>query len=454
MVVIEDSNNATLYVNGSVEATFTTTLRPINGESINIGRAEDLEGDGVFRLFSGHLDDWAVYEIALTTTDIQRHIRGFAPVLHLPLDEPSIAQFGIVVDESNFNNNVYFALGFDEASYAVQAINGVGLKPAVGSGAYAFDGIDDIMFVPERPHLDLSDGEFTQMAWVNIPAGGGGSVIGGVFSFETIGQSYPSLTVSPNGINVEFGDGVDLNSYYLPHTLTTDTWHFVATTYDGSFYSIYVDGVLVGVSPDSGGMKPYPTQKFFVGGISCGNSCSSYFKGAIDNVAVYRQVLSADQIAEYYHMEWQETALSASGSGVNETEWSYEMPAGLEGSYRIQLRTTDSNNNISFGDQDNGDWAGHIGLAPPALTVVGNNLTWTNTDTSCGWEIHRSLTPYFTPNAGTLVTSLPNGTLTYDISAYIVDTTEQDYLRVLPTGCTSPGSQEKGIHHQFIAPGS
>ena len=93
-------------------------------------------------------------------------------------------------------------------------------------------------------------------------------------------------------------------------------------------------------------------------------------------------------------------------------------------------------------------------VATPTANVDDLELTWTEAGLTCDWEVHRSLTPYFVPSPSTLVTTLPNGTNHYTIAGLIADATENDYLVIHPINCVAPDSQEMGVFHFGIVPGT
>jgi hypothetical protein len=68
---------------------------------------------------------------------------------------------------------------------------------------------------------------------------------------------------------------------------------------------------------------------------------------------------------------WATTTLAQSGEGITETTWSYAIPAGLEGTYQIDLRGTDTRNNRNDDQVTWNHWRGEIDtLAPRAAITV------------------------------------------------------------------------------------
>ena len=80
--------------------------------------------------------------------------------------------------------------------------------------------------------------------------------------------------------------------------LTADTWHFVVSTYDGSTLRTYVDGTSCSSVSWSGNNTATDTD------LTIGvRPPSEYFKGSIDDVAIWKRVLLPDEIKEIYESE-------------------------------------------------------------------------------------------------------------------------------------------------------
>ncbi len=353
-VVIGADNSATLYVDGNVQASFSTSLRPAATDAFVLGQG-----------FGGLLDDVAVYDLALSPAEVKRHYRGVAPVLRLGLDDSTLRVGGVARDDAPYDNTVTV-----ETSAAKFPATG-----AVGAGAYDFSSLR--LDVAAQPHLDLSDGEFTQMAWVNL-TGNGGAIFGGAGDIDNPELAYPSLRVRDNGtVVVGFGDGTTAYAATInvPTTiLTPNSWHFVAATFDGTTYTIYVDGQAVGSTTALSGQKPGANTTFQIGYGAYDSKKLRSFDGLLDEVALYRQALSPAQIAALYHQGWRVATLSASGPGVAGAAWSYVTPGALNGPHQIRLRSSDGSN-LSYGSQGNGRWDGYIGaFADINVTGLGQSI--------------------------------------------------------------------------------
>ena len=108
-----------------------------------------------------------------------------------------------------------------------------------------------------------------------------------------------------------------------PAPLTPGTWYHVAVSWDGTTYSLYLDGVLVD-SAASSAAYPSPGNTVFVGNTAFDAGVSNipgFFVGTIDEIAAYSRALTGDEIV-----------LLAAGGGIP------AVPTGsaggiLDGSY-------------------------------------------------------------------------------------------------------------------------
>jgi beta-lactam-binding protein with PASTA domain len=209
------------------------------------------------------------------------------------------------------------ALGFDEAAgttaidSSLSARNGTirqALRvPGKFGRALSFDGVDDWVTVTDTTAspFDLTTG-MTVSAWVNPTLMSGwecilmkerGIVGEGLLSYAlyahdgaplSLGQPVPAGYVRVNPV-LSTTDRAVRGTAALP----LNTWTHLATTYDGANQRFYVNGVLVGTTPGTGGIVVSN------GAIRIGGNASStgeFFQGLIDEVRVYNRALSAAEI--------------------------------------------------------------------------------------------------------------------------------------------------------------
>lgn len=167
-------------------------------------------------------------------------------------------------------------------------------------GALQLDGIDDYMstaFV-----LNPGDGAFSAIAWIkgDVP---GGVVISQLDGIGGNGETW--LGTEPASGKLMTGLVPPPLGRSIPKPLvselviTDDQWHYIGFVWDGSYRSLYVDGVEVAKDTQALTLAPLRSA---TGGLYIGAGknleAGTFFSGLIDDVRIYNKALSAEQIAD------------------------------------------------------------------------------------------------------------------------------------------------------------
>ena len=183
-------------------------------------------------------------------------------------------------------------------------------------------------------------------------------------------------------------------------------WHMAALTYDGYTSAIYVDGVL----------QQQQTQTNYVGiayfydgssGLAMGRDGDypgAYFRGSIDDAAIYNRALSASEVQQLYAFEFGPSApiitsqpvsqsvylgspvsfsVSASGAGLN-FQWrldSTNISGATNATYSLACATTNDAGNYAVIVSNAG---GSVTSSNAVLTVIPPPRTATGTATLFG----------------------------------------------------------------------
>ena len=170
-------------------------------------------------------------------------------------------------------------------------------QPTIGmiNGALFFDGADDYVSMPFI--LDPSKGPFSIFAW--IFGGSPGQVI--ISQTEGDGAGETWLGTDSSG-KLMTGLVPQKIGWVTPQPLVSESiitdiqWHHVGFVWDGSYRVLYVDGIEV--AKDDTAQNPL---KSAVGGLYIGADKTLgfgiLFSGFIDDVRIYKQALTADEIA-------------------------------------------------------------------------------------------------------------------------------------------------------------
>jgi len=171
------------------------------------------------------------------------------------------------------------------------AINGTGIS----SAALEFDGVNDKILIPGSAELRSSNISFG--VWVKLN--------------DFVGDQQPIRAVDgKDGVNFGYTLSISSTNYTFfirdsGSTLTgvgtplLDTnFHHIVGTYNGTTMSIYVDGILK-QSREQTGELTYSSGRFLIGQSNSDNDANS-LEGAIDEVTIWNQSLTAANITTLY----------------------------------------------------------------------------------------------------------------------------------------------------------
>jgi Concanavalin A-like lectin/glucanases superfamily/Polysaccharide lyase len=171
----------------------------------------------------------------------------------------------------------------NEPTLGVEGIVGDRLDTAT-----SFDGVDDYVTVAPTAPLDMEEG-LTLEAWVKADAFRG-SMIQRNNSYELRPQGSGSVLFRV------WTDGTIRALSTAPETLSPGDIHYLVGTYDGESMKIYVDGALVASRLLTGPISHDPSPLY----IGRNGRLDTYFKGIIDEVAIYSEALSASTILDRF----------------------------------------------------------------------------------------------------------------------------------------------------------
>ena len=182
-------------------------------------------------------------------------------------------------------------------------IYGATRVPGKVANALQFGSAGSRVEIPMVPsNMAFPSGEISIDAWIKSDTIAPGS------TYQLIGSGYYGvksfvLALVNGQIQFFLHDGSTWRSVIVSNqTLITNTWYYVALTYDGATAKIYIDGVEDAVHIIS---YPVPTS-YNTLLIGCGEGDLTVgftyeFPGIMDEVRIFRIALSATQISDYYN---------------------------------------------------------------------------------------------------------------------------------------------------------
>lgn len=260
--------------------------------------------------FEGTIDDVALYPAALSASTVTQHYAlgtGEPPVVHTPPTDSY--GLGVVAD----NPQLYLRL--DEGSGTIASDSSetfntgdysggvvLGTPPALaddfGTSA-TFDGID--AGVSNRDPI-ANPTTYSLETWFKTNTLSGGKLVGFGDLQTGLSGSYDRHVYMKDDGALVFGTYTGQeNTITSPTAYNDDQWHYMVATQSSAGMVLYVDGVSIGSNPQTGAQNM--TGYWRIGGDrTWGGASSNYFKGSLDEVAVYTTALPASTVAERYRV--------------------------------------------------------------------------------------------------------------------------------------------------------
>ncbi len=179
-------------------------------------------------------------------------------------------------------------------------INGPVWTAGKVDGALRFDGIDDIVVVPDSASLDITQ-EIVIAMWVRP------------FSIPSVAVRLIEKTDYWGPYQVEFAEGLKPRFHILGagHTansaISLDEWNFLAFTYNGTNKRIYINGLLDLDLLVTGHLTTDDNP------VTIGGSLAysfTFFDGIIDDVRIYNRALSEEEIRAIMDMDVHDVAIT------------------------------------------------------------------------------------------------------------------------------------------------
>jgi hypothetical protein len=194
---------------------------------------------------------------------------------------------------------------YDESAYNNDGtIYGASGTTGISGSALSFDGVDDYVNIPHSESLNQTDA-ITVEFWVKAAS-----------VQPTPDQHFLIIDKSHGWVDYTgwlfqsdwgkqkllwgFGDGSTWDNLVVTTSIITDdTWHHIAGTFDGNEISVYVDGNLEAIKITTGTIATN-TRAVNIGASWGGGTLKRFFKGLVDEVAIYNRALSPEEIQQHY----------------------------------------------------------------------------------------------------------------------------------------------------------
>lgn len=194
---------------------------------------------------------------------------------------------------------------FDSSGRNHGTIFGASWVAGVSGGALSFDGENDYVHMGKNHAWDFGRSDFSISFWIkpdgdSLSRNGHDSVLvigrqaGNIELWITYGGRFPSESGNRLWLSTDYADAKWQGFNADSGIGVSNLWHFVTVTKCGDKWKMYIDGVkkidqTYSFHPSSGSLK---IGRHIVPG--------RYFNGIMDEVAIYKRALDAEEIQHHY----------------------------------------------------------------------------------------------------------------------------------------------------------
>lgn len=286
-----NGTNAKLYANGHLLGSEDLAWNTVSNKDLHIGKQMHLD-----EYFSGFIADVRIYDRVLNESEINELAQDSTP--DLVGESYNRAATGLL-SHYRFDNGTDLqdngSLDYDLTDQgATTASYG---KDGDSDGAKEFDGTNQYLATNDITTEGIGSGQnMTIMAWIKLN------------SLPATGQNMAILArrdSGPGGFFFSYRESSGYKFYWTPsvgtvdyqplYTLPVKTWSHVAVVQNGSLTSIYVNGKFLGSKTTSNFNSDSSSTPLNIGAKA---GAVNPFNGTIDDVRIYNNALTSDQIRQ------------------------------------------------------------------------------------------------------------------------------------------------------------
>ena len=169
-----------------------------------------------------------------------------------------------------------------------------------GTYSGSFDGTDDYISIPYSSSLNIGSGNHSFEAWVKISQQG---LTHHIFIMDDNNDVIKlQINISNKATFYTRDTGGDNMEAISTTTIAVDTWYHIVGVREGTTVRIYVNGVLEHSATNAAVGNIVTTDHWHIGtGVSGADTHVNFFKGNIDEAAIYNTNLSTAIILNHYN---------------------------------------------------------------------------------------------------------------------------------------------------------
>ncbi|MEM9273667.1 MAG: LamG-like jellyroll fold domain-containing protein [Cyanobacteria bacterium P01_F01_bin.143] len=291
VATVYDGSNLTLYINGEEFGSTAASFNFTNTE-YSIGRPLNWQPN-----FKGQVDEVRVWNTARTEQEIQDNYKSSLTGTENGL----VGYWNFDRDSANDNNIADLTSNGNDASLVNGQQNNIVIHEDNSDHDLSLDGNNDYVKISNVTGLNTGDTVHTIEQWVYLP-----ELPSGRAWLSVLGQygrgSHHWLVHSDGHMQVGFYG--TSNGQLLP-TLEAGKWTHLATVYDGTTLTLYINGEEFGSTPAS---FNFTNTDFHLGRPL---RSDPNFKGKVDEVRIWNTARTEQEIQDHY-----QTSLKGTESGL------------------------------------------------------------------------------------------------------------------------------------------
>ncbi|AZQ44453.1 LamG-like jellyroll fold domain-containing protein [Nonlabens ponticola] len=259
---------------------------------------------------------WKIHEVGsgdIEVAEVRVPTSAFASLGAISGDQERVL---IIADDANFTSNVrtvffktdgiyervkvdidgvkYFTLGKADVVYSAQGLE--------------FDGIDDYVEILGGNDISTS---FTVSSWVKSTGSNNTNSVKTIVAKRNNADGFHFFIRNDNKLGVYWNNGT-AQSLVSNTALSNNAWRHVAVTFNGSQVKLYIDGVL-----DRQANRTAPIVNSNIMSLGARkrakNNIVNNFKGKLDEVRIWNQALTQDQLRYVMNQELEDNSSFVSG---------------------------------------------------------------------------------------------------------------------------------------------
>ncbi len=283
------ASSATIYVNGKSQ-TFSLSITPT--ASSNQYWILGWQSRYTTRYFNGNMANVQAYNSTLSSSQMSQLYRS--GIAGLPIAGAKLAGWWPLNGDTNdYGLSNEPGTPYNGISYSQAVSSAYIAQPLSGSGL-VFNGTGSNVVVTGNLVIN---GPFAVSAWVNPSASSGREVIAGKQNTFRLGLGWNG---NSEGDFYAYVGGTLLGPVSTPYPLDYNQWSMLTGVYNGTYLTLYEDGVPVNTIAASGSIATN-SNPLVIGASETSGYSSNSFSGSIAGIQVYNTSLTSAQVYQLYN---------------------------------------------------------------------------------------------------------------------------------------------------------